>query len=807
MAQQQDFLRFTDWKNEFEPEEFKQFLAEFDIDNPEFLAWIEQNTAPYAYFEFYSLLVKNYHCQQQHISKILDFLLKQTSSIDAFISFIKEPQKKYPDILDLDQFEQCLIQHLQSQDIKTYFPEFKSLFSACCLFSFRFQKIPHYLCQHVIATNSALVYELTMCCHWHNHDYGILDKLLEFTQQGHRYNNIYHDLKNWAERSEDLIVREKIATIMQLTLNDLLKDPTPYYSEIYLNALQNHQAKTIEGYIDFCRYLSNTKTKEFLNQLIENQNLHIAIRFESVLVYFLTFQQQHPLKGQLTQQLLTLPLGQRWGSSSANHGFVYNSDLFKQPDFFNLDEILLALHSTQWCYEACKALHHYSDDIEIQQNIIMTVIDTVAAMIQRMLKVKADDYVNAAPIDYLVSLLKKYNLNTEQRQKLESTLIDGLEWFFAHFAEQKHLHKEMIEIIFSFEFKLPDEYLELLNSWTKLELTHQEKNLTKQQIWQQLIDAEVISQDAEFDPESPIFPNFLGHANMLMYSSRNNDNSFYGEVFESYFPHKIKWLYDEEQIKNIPTDQLIFLNRENTELEWKNIERSYFKYDEKYYTFFIYDFMGRDWVNFPSFISVFHQILKYFNINKAVYQLKDTEGFGRDDVFFSAHPEKFEQVNQILGIECIEPIFFIPEAKSAQFLFIESEFNKIVKAGGFVKAGGLILSLNRKLVEIPKPQSLVSKDAQKWLISMIDEMRSRALSSLRHKDFSQQAIDIRNLFISLALNMIADFCVANQLKKKHPLWESSRYQAENLDQQQRRRLLDFIFEETDLANCLQYPYS
>jgi len=147
MSSQPSFLRFTDWKNKFELKEFNQFLSEFDIDDPDFLAWIEHNQAPYVYFQFYSLLVKNYHHQQQNISKILNFLLLQKPDHrSAFISYITETQKKYPDILDLDKFEDILLQHLKYQDIPNYFLEFESLFNACCLFDFRFQKIPTYLC-------------------------------------------------------------------------------------------------------------------------------------------------------------------------------------------------------------------------------------------------------------------------------------------------------------------------------------------------------------------------------------------------------------------------------------------------------------------------------------------------------------------------------------------------------------------------------------------------------------------------------------------------------------------------------------
>ena len=62
---------------------------------------------------------------------------------------------------------------------------------------------------------------------------------------------------------------------------------------------------------------------------------------------------------------------------------------------------------------------------------------------------------------------------------------------------------------------------------------------------------------------------------------------------------------------------------------------------------------------------------------------------------------------------------------------------------------------------------------------------NQALNYLAQNDFSQKAIDIRNLFISLALNMVGDYCVAHNLKKRFPLWQNTRYLNENFNLKQR----------------------
>ena len=73
LTDQTNFLRFIDHTNEFQPDEFHNFLEEFDINQADFLAWIEHNQAPWQYFHFYALLVKNYLNDQQSIQPIIEF--------------------------------------------------------------------------------------------------------------------------------------------------------------------------------------------------------------------------------------------------------------------------------------------------------------------------------------------------------------------------------------------------------------------------------------------------------------------------------------------------------------------------------------------------------------------------------------------------------------------------------------------------------------------------------------------------------------------------------------------------------------
>lgn len=444
----------------------------------------------------------------------------------------------------------------------------------------------------------------------------------------------------------------------------------------------------------------------------------------------------------------------------------------------------------------CTGLYNYKNPI--QQQLIPAIFTAITSIIQRILKLNPDSYIiDGQYIRYLASVLKIYELSAQQRQQLQDILLNGLKEFATQLPNQKRLHQETIELINYLEFSIPDEYFDLLGAWTKLSFAWQAKNLDPETIWQQLIDAQAVAADAEFDPQEDFINLFLAHNNHITHG-RRSDERFNELIFEHYFDSPVEWL-DEYELEDISPENIIHINHVSPDLEWGNVSYFIFKTNDQYYRFFIYDFMGRDWINNPSFLAVFNQILKLFYSNKAVYSLDEMEDYyGGDSVYFSADADKFEQLNQILNIPCIPSTFFIPETTSPAFFKIEYEYQQIIQQGGFLS------SLTQSFVSIPKPQSLVSKDSEQWIASMDNEMRSRASSFLSHQDFLQQALNVRNLFISIALNLIYDLCVANELKKKFPLKQTDSYTTQNLTHSQ---LLSLIFDQQDIISHLKYPYN
>lgn len=133
--------------------------------------------------------------------------------------------------------------------------------------------------------------------------------------------------------------------------------------------------------------------------------------------------------------------------------------------------------------------------------------------------------------------------------------------------------------------------------------------------WQKLIDHQIIPQDAEYNENEDFSLQVL---KILDYATYNNRefNDFYYKFFNHFFPYTVQWIYDKDEIDKISSKSILYINQEDPKIEWLYIDHFYFKLNEQYYYFFIYNFIGRAWINRKSFLAIFNQVLKYFNLKK-----------------------------------------------------------------------------------------------------------------------------------------------------------------------------------------------
>lgn len=107
--------------------------------------------------------------------------------------------------------------------------------------------------------------------------------------------------------------------------------------------------------------------------------------------------------------------------------------------------------------------------------------------------------------------------------------------------------------------------------------------------------------------------------------------------------------------------------------------------------------------------------------------------------------------------------FFEPLPATAAFLAIELELTQILQNRGFQSA-----IKPDVFVDITQHMCITSDKSAEWLLSIIPEMQARA--SLPSEDTFTQALQVRNLFVALAREMIYDKRWVNQLNGLKPLW-------------------------------------
>lgn len=807
MSSQPDFLRFTDWRQDFMYEDFKKFVLEFDIYNPDFLDWIEHHQASYHTFSLYSVLAKNYVSQQQRIDEVTNFFISHNPSLHlkSNINFIKDLQVKYPDILDFHKLGDLLIDYVKQQNKANQFSNIADLvYYLLQHFPLVLTKLYEYLILD-IQENCYIdrkckdpIWSLLAYSQDKDHDTGILDALIYCFQKNLKFETYSNYLGYWIKKTNHIEIKYKIIKLAHIAVCNALQQEEFYSIENYLKVQKDN---ALEPYLSFLAYDEQQISIETLQRVIENENLHTALRFEAVLSHYLILKQQHPLKKKITQQFLMLSIQYLWSKI----GLIDDYDLFdKTESFFNLDEKLLALKSSRLVSKVYRHLACDKQPEQYHQSIIESVLETVKYTFQWRLDQEKEITRSYSSCEYEFEYLTKkllctYVLQAPQLDILYQNLIDGLELFIQELPDAHRFHEDIATLIYQLGFNVPEKYHRLFKYWIKLELNWKAKGFSNEQVWQQLLDAEVIYKEAIFNPDQDFEQQFYSAVYCLGYDRKEDwFGKFVMDVFETFFQQEVEWIDEDSNVdlNTLADDQVIYLNRIDPELEWRLFDGGCFKIDNLYYSFFIYKSMGQYWTNNRSFLSVFNDILKYFHFNHAIYELETDQ---RELSYFSAHAEKFDQLNQILKLPCIKPEFFTPEAKSPEFLMVEAEYKRIISNGGFSSY------IDQNFIDIPKPHSRVSDEARKWLLSMQDEMKKRAFNYLEYSDenFIKQVIYIHNLFVALAIKMVYDPARMNNVKQQKPFLQAQHYRSVGLDQQQRLAFINMIFNSNTMGYQLK----
>lgn len=196
----------------------------------------------------------------------------------------------------------------------------------------------------------------------------------------------------------------------------------------------------------------------------------------------------------------------------------------------------------------------------------------------------------------------------------------------------------------------------LIDPWEKLKYIWQQQGINKQEVWQQLITVSVLKPEIQFtnyineDFEDDLIM-ALDESNNLARIEQSKPKGLtriFMVMLDSLIGYDkgFCWL-SEKEAANISSNVWIHLN-----ISFYGKEYFYFKYLDQYY-YFCHDEVDYYTAHIEELISiaeVFDKLLKIFKPDNTIYYLFNTmnDGF----LFFAAHQEKFDLLNQMLHIPC-----------------------------------------------------------------------------------------------------------------------------------------------------------
>lgn len=337
--------------------------------------------------------------------------------------------------------------------------------------------------------------------------------------------------------------------------------------------------------------------------------------------------------------------------------------------FSSLDDALHALEKGH-CYGACAVLRANKDNcIASRDKIIQKLIgavqyyldETINYFAQKKLfdqdKVKCRVYQHnaydcAVNISYLNNTLNTYGMQSQEKIVLENILQNGLDQLIDHFPNEYVLTR-IADLIYDSDYDFSAKYVDLLSDWKWLKYQWQEQGIDKQQVWQQLVDVEMLKDDVYLEPDDneyfddDLLP-ALAESNNLVISDHKPETlcDVFENMTEGFLQGEIKWI-DDKNVATIPVDAWIQFNTPSQREKPNQIEYCYFEYMGKYYR----SEFDCSIDCFMTVIQAFNPFLQLFKPNLAVYLLPTDQ---EPVLFFTANKEKFDALNEVLKIPVME---------------------------------------------------------------------------------------------------------------------------------------------------------
>lgn len=605
-----------------------------------------------------------------------------------------------------------------------------------------------------------------------DNDHGFLECLTDLIKQEQktlRYLGLVAShLSDWIKETQNPVSKNLMADMAFEYLNRIVcHHPCLLKSRPYEFSERN--ADHIVPLLNMLNFFEPRQSRSFLASIVETAEYALELRLECAFLLLDFFDQRH--------QLLASLIHRRFFSEAPEENVYFRCtrvgrvESFFNEKIFSIDDLLLLYKKNprdyhQQDYHEFEALRHKisndgfkSEAIEKFSTFIGIELDQLFALADEKEKNYKDLYFSEI-VDLLFS--NKDFDSTKIYQKIMQ-IID-----FLHKSEKgDYIVNWLVNLIYGHQLFIPKIYRGYLPDSGQFVWCMLEDNVSADQLYQRLIQCEVIQTPPNSTDIYCFFDEVYSkmrddEGNLLSIPRKNMELHYIFGCFCQNFLELESDFFNYADALDF-SDAVIQLNSSRPLVSWSDFTE-YYKMGVagKTYSAFIYQASGECY--YEALTSVFSLVLKQHKPHLALYYFP--EDYGRYDDsydFFSVNEQLFDQLIEEIGLPYRKVQFFEPLQPTTEFLNIETEFNQIMTDQGFQSK-----IQPDHFVDLSKQMRGISRDQATWLVSMIPEMQAQA--SLPSEDIFAQALNVRNLFVALAREMIYDKRFANQLNGRKPLW-------------------------------------
>jgi hypothetical protein len=596
-----------------------------------------------------------------------------------------------------------------------------------------------------------------------DNDHGFLECLTDLIKQEQkslRYLGLVAShLSDWIKETQNPVSKNLMADMAFEYLNRIVCHH-PYLLKSRLYQYSDSDADYIVPLLNMLKFFEARQAHSFLVTIVETAEYALELRLECAFLLLDFFDQRHPLLASL--------MSRRFFSEAPEENVHFRCtrvgcvESFINAKLFSIEDLLLLYKKNPQDYQVFEALRHKisndcfkSEAIEKFSEFIGIELDQLFTLVGGKEEVYNDFYFSKL-VDLLFSNKDFYFTKTYQK------MIDFL-GFLHQSGFGANIKSAIVSLIYRHEFFVPEIYRVYLNDFGRFSLRMIDSHVSVEELCQRFMACGIIRNPPECDDVggflSGLDPQIYQDENKIIIPRKNFELHYIFDGFCRNFLGMKSEFFRYDDTLNVAAGVVLLTNKKMVVESWSEFVQYYtMGVNGQQYSCFMYH--AHDY--HQALAGVLLLLLKIYKPNLSLYYFTDDYGY-YDYEFFGADELLFDQLIAELDFPCRKVKFFEPFHPTTEFLNIELELNQIMTDQGFQSK-----IRPDHFIDISKKMRGISRDQADWLVSMIPEMQAQA--SLPSEDIFAQALNVRNLFVALAREMIYDKRFANQLNGRKPLW-------------------------------------